>query len=346
MITELKLINFRNFESLKLENLDKHNFIIGENWKWKTNILEAISILWNNSITWLSLEELIKKWEDYFFIEYKTESGKKLSLSYEKEKKKKTYIINNNKTTKKKFIQASYSCVIFSPIVMNIMYLSPSLRRDLIDNILKSSFPEYDILLSNYKKILKSRNKLLKNIYENKSSKKELDFWNEKFIKTAEEIYKYRFKIVNFFSSSIKNSLEYFSWKIKKIEFLYKTKITQENIENDIRVYLEKNFERDLILWRTYIWPHIDDFEILIDWNPLTHFASRWETKSIIIWLKLIEWIFIEKMTNKKPILLIDDLLSELDETHKNLLLKKLEYYQSFISSIDINNKNDNIIKL
>ncbi|MBT3727169.1 hypothetical protein HOG21_05890 [bacterium] len=94
---------------------------------------------------------------------------------------------------------------------MNIMYLSPSLRRDLIDNILKSSFPEYDILLSNYKKILKSRNKLLKNIYENKSSKKELDFWNEKFIKTAEEIYKYRFKIVNFFSSSIKNSLEYFS---------------------------------------------------------------------------------------------------------------------------------------
>ncbi len=346
MISEIKLVNFRNIESLSLKNLDKHNFIIGENWKWKTNILEALSLLWNNTLIWLSLDELVKKKEDYFFIEYKTDSGEKFSLSYDKEKKKRVYTYNNNKTTKAKFFAASYKCVTFAPILMNLMYLAPNLRRDFLDNILKSSFPEYDKLLSDYKKIVKSRNKLLKNIAENKSTTSELEFWDEKFINLSSEIYKYRFKIVNFFSESIKNSLEYFSWKIEKIEFLYKTKVSSDNITNDIKEYLKQNYSRDIILWRTYIWPHIDDFDIIIDSEPLSHFASRGETKSIIIWLKLLEGIFIEKMTWNKPILLIDDLLSELDEKHEKQLLKKIEYYQSFISSIDIEEIDTNIIRL
>jgi DNA replication and repair protein RecF len=92
--------------------------------------------------------------------------------------------------------------------------------------------------------------------------------------------------------------------------------------------------ERDIILQKTQIWPHIDDFEIRVDGINVTHYASRWEIKSIIIYLKLLEWLFIEKKTWKKPIMLIDDLLSELDDLHKNMLLKKIEYYQTFISSI------------
>ena len=345
MIKELKLVNFRNFDILKLNKLNKENFIVGENGKWKTNILESISLLWNNSIIWLSFDELVKKWEDYFFVEYINDNWDKISFSYMKEKKKKTFMLNNNKITKKKFSSITYKCVIFSPIIMNMMYLSPNLRRDFLDEVLKSSFDGYDKLLSDYKKIIKHRNKTLKNIYEWKSNKEEVKFWDEKFIESASLIYKYRFKIVNFLKISINSTLKYFSWKIEKIEFIYNLKITEENIQSDLKKYLDKNLDRDIILWRTPIWPHIDDFEILIDWNPLANFASRWETKSVILWLKLLEWIFIEKMTNKKPILLIDDLLSELDENHKNMLLKKIEYYQTFVSSIR-DPDNNNIIKI
>lgn len=348
MIKELKLINFRNFSELKLDSLEKENFIVWENWKWKTNILESISLLWNNSITWISLDELIKKWENYFFIEYKNDSWNKISFSYLNEnwKKQKVFMLNSKKITKKTFNQNTHKCIIFSPIIMNIMYLSPSLRRDFLDNILKNSFEWYDKLLSEYKKILKNRNKILKSISEWKCNESEIKFWDEKFIQTANQIYKYRFKIINFYKESIKSTLEYFWWKIENIEFSYITKINEENIENTIKDYLNKNFKRDIILWKTPIWPHVDDFEIIVDWKNLIDFASRWETKSIIIWLKLIEWIFIEKISWKKPILIIDDLLSELDEIHKDMLIKKIEYYQAFISSISINDINWNIIRI
>ena len=345
MITELRLINFRNFWELKLKWLNKENFIIWENGKWKTNILEALSLLSNNSITWLSLDELIKKWEDYFFVEYIDSESNKISFTYIKEWKKKSFLLNNNKITKKKFNSLTNKSVIFSPIIMNMMYLSPWLRRDFLDNILKNSFENYDKLLLNYKKVIKHRNKTLKSIYEWKANKEDIKFWDEKFIQEATQIYKYRFKIINFLKETISTTLEYFSWKIEKIELIYETKISEENIEKSIKKYIEKNLDRDIILWKTPIWPHVDDFNILIDWNPLSHFASRWETKSIILWLKLLEGIFIEKMTKRKPILLIDDLLSELDEKHKDMLLKKIEYYQTFITSIR-KPEDKNIIKI
>ena len=94
---------------------------------------------------------------------------------------------------------------------------------------------------------------------------------------------------------------------------------------------------------KTHIWPHIDDFDIIIDNISLTKFASRWETKSIIIWLKLLEVSFIEKLTWKKPILLIDDLLSEIDEIHKNLLLENIDWNQVVIASINKLSEENNI---
>lgn len=334
MIKELKLINFRNFKEKKINNFEMENFIIWENWKWKTNILEALSILWNNSITKLNLDDLVSLWEDYFFIEVINSEWEKFSFYYSKLDKKKNYLINNKKITKSRFSENSHSCVIFSPIMMNMMYLSPSLRRDFLDEALKSSYPEYEKLLQNYKKIVKSRNSTLKAIYNKKATKKDLEYWNNSFLDSASLIYEYRFKFLNFLEESIINTKEYFSWKINKIEFEYKTKIKKENIKESIKEYIEKNLERDIIIGRTHIWPHVDDFDIKTDWISLIHYASRWETKSVIIYLKLLEWIFIEKKTSKKPILIIDDLLSELDESHKNMLLSKINYYQTFISNI------------
>lgn len=335
MINNLKLINFRNFDELKIENILNENFIIWENWKWKTNILESISLLSNNSIIWLNLDEYIKNWKNFFFIEYETNYWDKISFWYSKEKKKKQFLLNNKKISKKKFNEKTNKCIIFSPIIMNIMYLWPSLRRNFLDNLLNNSYEEYEKIYLNYKKIIKHRNKTLKSINEWKCNINELNFWNEKFINEASKIYYYRFKIINFFKNSILNTKDFFSWKIEKIEFIYISKVDEKNIKESLSKYLQKNLNRDIILWKTPIWPHIDDFDILIDWKKISHFASRWETKSIIIWLKLIEWIFIEKITGKKPIFLIDDLLSELDFNHKNLLLEKIKYYQSFITSIE-----------
>lgn len=229
---------------------------------------------------------------------------------------------------------------------MNIIYLWPSLRRNFIDQILLSSFSDYSSILSNYKKILKNRNMVLKNIRENKSNKNEITFWDQKLINESIKIYNYRFKLIDFFVTHMNKSKEYFLWKVDNIEFFYKTKVQKNNIENDMKDYLEKNIDRDIILWKTHIWPHIDDFNILVDKKEIINYASRWEIKSIIIWLKLLETAFIEKFSNKKPILLIDDLLSELDEIHKKLLINKMNYYQTFITSINLTNITKSCIKL
>lgn len=334
MIKSLKLVNFRNFSNKEIKNFEIKNFIVWENWRWKTNTLEALAILSNNSILKLSLDDLVKFWENYFFIEIDDENKWKIWFYYSKVDKKKNFLINNKKVTKKKFLENIYSSVIFSPIMMNMMYLSPSLRRDFIDEALRSSYPEYERYLKEYKKVLKSRNSFLKAIHEWKARKEDIKFWDENFIWLCEKIYNFRFKLVNFLSNSIKNIEDYFSISIENISFNYISKVSEENIFQDIKDYLEKNFERDIILWKTAIWPHIDDFDIKINNISLSKFGSRWEVKSVLIYIKLLEWIFIEKKTGNKPILIIDDLLSELDEIHKNTLLEKIIYYQSFISNI------------
>ena len=346
MIKSLTLKNFRNFEDKTFYFEWDKTFIVWKNGIWKTNILEAISLLTNNSITWIEPKNLVKNKKDLFFVSLTDSEWNIISISFDKKDKKKSHIINGKRSTKKKMWEIFKKSVIFSPIMMNLMYLSPILRRDFLDNILLNSYPKYEKLLKQYKKILSSRNKLLKNIRENKSKKEEILFWNEQFIQKACEIYEYKFVIINFLKNHIKSAKEYFRWKVDDISFVYITKINPDNIKKSIEKYLNENFEKDIILWNTTIGPHIDDFNIFINDIRLIDFASRWETKSVVIWLKLLETAFIEKNIKKKPILLIDDLLSELDSDHRTMLLKKIKYYQTFITSIELNSEKDNTIKL
>jgi DNA replication and repair protein RecF len=346
MIQSLQLKNFRNFDEKTLLFWGDKTFIVGENGKWKTNTLEALSLLTGNSITWVDFENLVKDENHTFFISYNDDEGNTIGISFNVSEKKKHYIINSKKVSKKKFLEHTKKSVIFSPIIMNLMYLSPSLRRDFLDHILKNTYEWYDKVLKDYKKALKHRNKVLKNIREHKSERSEIEFWDNEFIKKAEEIYGYRFKIIKFFEKHIESAKEYFSGKIKDIQFIYETKINEWSIREDITKNLQKNFERDIILWTTHIGPHIDDFDIIVDKKKLIEFASRWETKSIIIWLKLLETAFVEKISKKKPILLIDDLLSELDEKHKSMLIERMKYYQTFITSIHLENQEENLITL
>lgn len=346
MIQSLKLRNFRNFSDAHFFPLEEKNFIIWENGQGKTNILEALSIIFDHSITWLSSENLVKKGEQNLYIEVEDSEVWTLSFAYDQESKKKQYRINWKNISRKKFLDHTYKCVVFSPLQMNLMYLSPGLRRDFLDTILGNSYPEYWELMKQYKKVLKSRNKTLKNIAEWKSQISELDFWTQQFIELSESIYHYRFTLCNYFKKHIHTSLEYFHWKIENIEFHYHSKVQEWTVKNDMQVYLEKNLQRDIILWTTAIGPHVDDFDVLVDDRKLIDFASRGETKSVIIWLKLLETVYLEKRTGKKPLLLIDDLLSELDIWHKNMLIEKIKYYQTFISSIEHLDQNGKIIKL
>ncbi len=345
MIKKLKLKNFRNFENSEFLFWKQKNFIIWENWKGKTNILEALSLLSSQSLNNINFNDLVGFFSDTFFIEAEKYNWDIISISYNKTDWKKIYNFNKKKTLKSKIKSKINKTVIFTPITMNMMYLSPSLRRDFLDQILLNTFDLYSKVLKEYKNILKSRNKTLKAINEWKININELDFWDKKFIYICEIVYNYRLWLKKFFEENIFEIKKFFGNKIEKVEFIYKTKI-KNNIKEDIKNYLIQNRQRDIILSKTNIWPHIDDFDILIDWKSIINFASRWETKSSIIELKFLEINFIEMHTKQKPILLIDDLLSEIDENHKNMILNELKWYQIFITSIRNQYENENIIFL
>lgn len=337
MLQYLKIISFKWVKQKEIFFDNTMNCIIWENGVWKTNILESIGILFWNQILSQDIADMVHNWDDFFYLESHFEYQNiphTLSLSYDKNLKKKTFLLNGKKTPQKNLILYSPLISAFIPLMMNLFYLGPKYRRDFLDGILKNISPEYWEVSIKYEKIVKHRNKILKNISEQLSSVEEIYFWDQELIKYAEIIYRYRKECIAFFNEFLWEYIEVFWLKVSNIIFEYKTKTNLENIWESMKEYLTKNLQRDIILAKTNIWPHLDDFDIVLDGIWIDSYASRWETKSIIIILKLLELKYIEKMTGKKAIFLVDDLVSELDEKHKHLILENLRNNQVILTNI------------
>ncbi len=336
MITRLKCTQFRNFHNREFLFHTGNNFIIGENGQWKTNILEALSLISWNSITWLHFDSLVETGHDFFHLEAHDSEWNVLQLFYDSALSKKKYTLNGKSTTKKKFLELSPSSVTFSPILMNIFYLWPSPRRDYFDSILGQSFEDYTAINKKFKQCVQQRNKILKNISAWFSKNDELTFWDEQFVVLWEYIYKKRKHLLDFIIANKEKLGTHLENKISKIDIHYISKINiYWDIKDQLRTQLRENLPKDILLRTTTIWPHRDDFCIMVNMDvPLTDFASRWEVKTAILALKNIEIDYIEYMTHNKPLLIIDDLLSELDETNKALFINNCQSYQTFISSI------------
>lgn len=332
MIHSLRIKNFRNFSS---KNIDFHpgiNLIVWINGAGKTNILEALSLPAHSLVESDPLY-LLQKGEEVFHISYQLQHGS-CSFAFSQKENKKNYSKESKKCSKASLALWYPHIIAFHPLMMNLMYLSPSERRSFLDEILVSAFPEYKKLLSEYKKILTSRNKVLKNISEGLSDVKELSFWNQNFIETASRIYSYRSRIVEYFQNSIQELLPIFWNKVTTLSFYYISKIDIKQAQSELETYIKNNQHKEVLLRKTLRGPHLDDFEIMVDVSPLTHFASRGEVKSIILWLKFLSSSFLEKYSSKDIIYIIDDILSELDEIHIQQVWDYIGQKQCIVSSI------------
>jgi DNA replication and repair protein RecF len=330
----LYLKNFRNFSTREISFLAGKNIIIWNNGQWKSNLLEALSlpVWWMVESHW---HYLISRGSEVMYLKYELTQWT-AAYAYDLKTGKKKFFLWEKSTTPAKLRQVYPHVISFHPMMMNLMYLWPNHRREFLDSILISSFPEYQKILSKYKKVLTSRNKVLKNISLEKSEISELDFWNTTFIDLACEIYTYRKKLSEFIQLSQQSLSEYFFGKVQSTVFSYITKVDIQNPREDISNYIKNNLHKEILLRKTLRWPHLDDFDILVDTIPLIHFASRWEVKSILLWLKFLETSFIEHHSEKKDIIyIIDDLLSELDSVHRELLWEHIWSRQCIMSSIE-----------
>lgn len=341
---KLILSGFRNYEYQELEFSEGVNVFYGNNAQGKTNILEAVNFFSglksfrgakDCEIIGFEKENASVKLE---FSAFEREQTAEINFSRGKRK-----ILKINGVNKQKFsdIAGVFNTVLFCPEDLNIVKGSPGERRKFLDSCISPLRPKYLKLLTDYKKILENKNNLLKS--ENPKDKMIL-LWNERLCEYGAKIILYR----KSFISSLRPVIKAFHEKITKgeeLEIMYQSAFSEDD-ENDIfDLMLKKttdNIKKEKAAGVSLYGPHRDDLLFFIEGKDASKFASQGQQRTVALGLKLSQMEIIKKNTGEYPVLLLDDVLSELDIIRSEFLLNKIDNHQVMITCTDTQNiKND-----
>ncbi len=336
-ISNLKLTNFRNYETLNLDLQNGLNIIYGENGSGKSNLVEAIYLLaLTKSFRLNNDKNLIQKTKESANIEGKIWKGNdyslyKVNISNDGKKVE----IDNNKINKISEYVTKIQIIIFYPRDTELINSSPSERRRVLNIEISQIFKEYMLLLSNYNKILKQRNAYLKQLYlYGNASREYLDILTKKLVENGKKINKYRQEFINNINENITEVYQkIFEKGTLKVRYLSNYNKTEKELLDIYR----KNYSKEMAFGKTLIGIHHDDFEFILDGNKLKEWGSQGQMKNAILSFKLAEIKIIKEIIKEYPILILDDLFSELDNKKVLNILQVLnEEVQTFITTTDI----------
>jgi len=343
-IKYLKLLNFRNHKNFKI-SFKKTNLLLGTNGAGKTSVLEAIFLLSTSKSPRTSKNNDLILWSKLkSYLEIVLLGGEKekkiirLELCREKNGQK-TFSFDGVVSSPKNII-GLFKTVYFSPETLLIINGSPAERRRFIDILLSQISPKYLNDLIEYKKILVNRNRILKEIVTKRSGKDEIIFWDMKLIEVGSKIMRSREEAVLSLSKTLDGfHQEIIKDKEKKLKINYHPSFSSEgyrDIESAFTERLAAEFSFELKYGSTLYGPHRDDLRFSFEGRDAASFCSRGEIRSIIIALKLAEAGYIKEKTDTKPVILLDDIFSELDEKRGRALEKLvLNNYQVVITSTE-----------
>ena len=332
-IKSINLRNFRNYEVQKIDFCDSFNIIYGENAQGKTNIIEAIFISSIGKSFRASKDaELIKFNQNNTEVEVdfqnKQRDGKvKIVLN-----NKKNVFVNDIKIKKLSELLGNINIVIFTPDDINILKQGPQNRRKFLDILICQLRPNYMYTYNLYMKTLEERNNYLKKLKLENFEEDLLEIWDEQLIKYGKIISEYR----NEFIEKIKNKIDVIHENItdnkEKIEIKYLTDCLNKNEFNQL---LKDRRKLDIIKGYTTRGIQRDDFEIYINGNLVNVYGSQGQHRTAMLSLKIAELQVIEDDIGEKPILLLDDFMSELDDKRKNNFIQNIKDTQVIITCTD-----------
>jgi len=336
-IKKLNLQNFRNYDNLNIEFSPKMNIIYGHNGQGKTNIIEALYFFQSGkSFRCLKDREAVKFGEDYFKISsiFETAHGESDALVFVQDKK--SVRLNGIQLEKLSELVGEYNMVIFTPDYLNLIKDGPGVRRQFIDSFISQIKPSYFKNLIAYYRVLKQRNNVLKQKSKNMIST--LDIWDEKLATLGVKINKMRSSAIDKINETI-NIVGAESFITEKIKLIYTPSIKgdfedKENFLNQLSLSRERDFEKGI----TLTGPHRDDFEIFMNDINIKKYGSQGQMRSCILKLKLSECEIIKEKTGDSPILLLDDILSELDEERRKFFLENIKDKQVIITCTEKEN--------
>ena len=331
IIKTIDLKEYRNYHSLHVELGPKMNIIIGENGIGKTNILESLTVVSNvKSFRTNQDSELIHNDKDYARIEVVADNVKYRVIINQNGK---ALFINQTAIKKSSDFIGKLNVVLFQPSDIEIFGASPRLRRKLIDVELGKISKEYLNALYVYDRLIKEKNNLLKN---DNIDELLLDTIDERLVQPISTIIRYREEFIVYINEFINDYFKKLSNTDYAIRIEYK-KACENNIE-DIKEMLLKNRKRDLIYRCSVVGPHKDDIIFYFDEHLIVNYASQGQKRMTMNAFKLALIKFIISRIKTTPILLLDDILSELDLLNKERMLNMIpEGVQTIITSTDIN---------
>lgn len=352
-IKELKIVNFRNYKTLDIKLSNHINIIYGNNAQGKTNILESIYVLGiTKSHRSFTLEDLIMNGEAQAKISGKVEKNGIESL-YEinLNTTKKKYKIDSDEIKKTSDYISNMNIIIFYPEDLEVIKGSPDIRRRYLNLELSQLYNNYYRVLNDYNKLLKIRNDYLKKMQKGiKVDENYFMIVTEYLIDKAIFIYRARNKFINKLNSYATKIF----WEIMHLEgfnLKYKTNFDfKEYTESEIKEQLKAKFESEksaeVKSGNTLYGPHRDDFEFYLGNNNLKSYGSQGQQRVAVLSIKLAEIEIFKNYSKTSPILLLDDVFSELDDEKKNNLLKYInDDIQTIITTTDLENIDDAIIK-
>lgn len=341
IVKSLDLANFRNHKDTKIIFSDRFNIIYGDNGQGKTNILEAIYLCASGRSHRNSKDsELIMfGCNSYKINTFVKNSGldKEINISYFNEQKKQIKI-NEIPLTKIGALMGNLYAVLFSPEDLFIVKQGPTERRRFVDITLSQIKPSYFYNLQLMAKILKQRNMLLKSLGTNSALIDTMDVWNLKLSEVAASVIISRRNFAKQLSLLAQNQHKYLTVEKEIISFNYDCSFQiNEDTKKDeiIEIYLknlEKSLNRDIVLGYTSVGPHRDDYDILINDKSLKTYGSQGQQRSAVLSLKIAEIELIYNETGEYPVLLLDDVMSELDDNRQKYLMDSITKVQTFIT--------------
>lgn len=330
IISSISLTNFRSHKTYHLDCNKDTTLILGENGCGKTSVLEAIYILTRGKSFRATDNDIVKRDTNFYRIELTYDNGEVVVATFDADKNKKTFTALDKKSSRlpKK---SKYPIILFLPSDLNLISGSPSRHRDYFDRIFSQINEDYAENLSKYEKTLRQRNELLKTPGITTSA---LFSWNILLAKYGTKLHHLRHDFVAEINQNLSHIYQSIADNHDDIALKYLTEITFGE-ESAYLKSLEQNFNKDLYLGHTSFGVHRDDFVFYFNHTPADGSASRGETRSIILALKFMEADIIYQKLHQKPIILLDDVFSELDSTRRKCLVNNFKNHQVIITSVE-----------
>ena len=331
IIQSLELENFRNYGTLSVHFDSRTNILYGDNAQGKTNILEAVYLSATTKSHKGSKDKDLINFasEEAHIRTYVMKDGLENRVDMHLRKNKSNGIaINGQKIKKAADLLGLLNVVFFSPEDLSIIKNGPSERRRFVDMELCQLDSVYLHNLNHYNKIVNQRNRLLKDLYANPGLKDTLFLWDSQLVAFGQKIIERR----NTFISQLNEIIYGLHLKLtggkEELQIVYEPDVLALDFEEK----LQKCQERDIRLKQTSIGPHRDDFSFAVGTVDIRKFGSQGQQRTAALSLKLAEIELVKKMTKDVPLLLLDDVLSELDSNRQNYLLNSIGELQTIIT--------------